>query len=152
MILFMNDKLEVHAVNVNNTDDKNLTPVFVDETKKQLVDIASWPVARICCYKMAVSNGIINMITPYVDSNSIPHFDQLGRQVEDITPYKAVEKASAGETEVTFVGVPEGKTLTTVVKDLEGNFIDHNTTKSEDIVKVFFEPLTYAADITLSIN
>lgn len=152
MILFMNDKQEVHAVNVNNTDDKTLTPVFVDETKEQIVDIASWPVARICCYKMAVSNGVITMFTPYVDSNSISHYEQLGRQVEDITPYKAVEKASAGETEVTFVGVPEGKTLTTVVKDLEGNFIDHNTTKSEDIVKVFFEPLTYAADITLSIN
>lgn len=152
MILFVNDKQEVHAVNVNNTGDKTLTPVFVDETKKQVIDIASWSIARICCYKMAVSNGIIIMITPYVDSNSIPHYDQLGRQVEDITPYKAVEKASAGETEVTFVGVPEGKTLTTVVKDLEGNFIDHNTTKSEDIVKVFFDPLTYAADITLSIN
>lgn len=152
MILFMNDKLEVHAVNVNNTDDKNLTPVFVDETKKQLIDIASWSIARICCYKMAVSNGIITMITPYVDSDSIPHIDQLGRQVEAVTPYKAVEKASAGETEVTFVGVPEGVNIITSVNDLEKNVIEHNVLRSEDIVKVSFEPLKYAADITISVN
>ncbi len=152
MILFMNDKLEVHAVNVNNTDDNTLTPVFVDETKEQIIDIASWPVAKICCYKMAVSNGIITMFTPYVDSNSIPHFEQLGKQVEAVTPFERVEKASIGETEVTFVGVPEGVTLTTSVIDLEKNVISHNVTRSEDVVKVFFEPLQYAADIYLKVN
>ena len=152
MILFINDKLEVHAVNVNNTDNKTLTPVFVDETKKQLVDIASWSVARICCYKMGVSNGIINMITPYVDSNSISHYDQLGRQVEAAAPYEAHESVSAGETEVVFLNVPEGITITTLVKDLEGHVIEHNATKNEDIIRIMFEPLEYAADVSLSVN
>jgi len=147
MIVFVNDKAEIH--DVGTTNDPTLTGLFIKDEGNPFKD---WSVAKICCYKVSVSGGIVTMYTPYVDSNSIPHIDQLGRQVEAVTPYKAVEKASAGETEVTFVGVPEGKTLTTVVKDLEGNFIDHNTTKSEDIVKVFFEPLTYAADITLSIN
>lgn len=147
MILFVNDKQEIH--DVGSTTDKSLSPLYV---KDEGNPFAAWSVAKICCYKVTVSDGVVTMFTPYVDSTIISHIDQLGNQVEDITPYKAVEKASAGETEVTFVGVPEGKTLTTVVKDLEGNFIDHNTTKSEDIVKVFFDPLTYAADITLSIN
>ena len=149
MILFVNDKQEIH--DVNTTADKTLSPLYVKETDENK-PLITWSVAKICCYKVTVSGGFITMYTPYVDSNIISHIDQLGNQVEAVTPFEAIEKASVGETEVTFVGVPEGKTLTTVVKDLEGNFIDHNTTKSEDIVKVFFEPLTYAADITLSIN
>ena len=76
----------------------------------------------------------------------------LGNQIEDVTPYEVVEKASAGDTEVTFVGVPTGTVITTTVKDLEGHAIVHNTTKSEDIVKVLFEPLQYAADITLRVE
>lgn len=134
---------------VDSTTDTSLTELTINDETNPFKD---WSIAKICCYKVTVVDGIVTMMTPYADSRMIEHIDQLGNQVEAVTPYKAVEKASAGETEVTFVGVPEGKTLTTVVKDLEGNFIDHNTTKSEDIVKVFFEPLTYAADITLSIN
>lgn len=149
MILFVNDKQEIH--DVGSTTDKSLSPLYVDENY-EMFPFKGWSVAKICCYKVTVSEGVVTMMTPYVDSNIISHIDQLGNQVEAVTPFEAIEKASVGETEVTFVGVPEGKTLTTVVKDLEGNFIDHNTTKSEDIVKVFFEPLTYAADITLSIN
>lgn len=149
MILFVNDKQEIH--DVGTTADKSLSPLYADEERVSF-PFKGWSIAKICCYKVSVSDGIVTMMAPYVDSNIISHIDQLGNQVEAVTPFEATEKASAGETEVTFVGVPEGKTLTTVVKDLEGNFIDHNTTKSEDIVKVFFEPLTYAADITLSIN
>lgn len=149
MILFVNNKQEIH--DVGSTSDKSLSPLYVDENN-DMFPFKGWSVAKICCYMVTVSDGIVIMMTPYVDSNIISHIDQLGNQVEAVTPFEAIEKASVGETEVTFVGVPEGKTLTTVVKDLEGNFIDHNTTRSEDIVKVFFEPLTYAADITLSIN
>lgn len=71
----------------------------------------------------------------------------LGNQIDNITPYEATEKASAGDTEVTFVGVPEGITMTTTVMDLEGRSITHNVTRDEDIVHVMFEPLEYAADV-----
>ena len=76
----------------------------------------------------------------------------LGNQIDNITPYEVVEKASAGDTEVTFVGVPTGTVITTTVKDLESNVITHNVTKTEDIVRVSFEPLQYAADITLRVE
>lgn len=150
MIVFVNDKMEVH--DVGSTTDKSLTPVFVDETKEQNRNFLSWSAAKMCCYKIAVSDGLITMYTPYVDSNSIPHFDQLGKQVDAITPFEATEKASKGETEVTFVGVPEGVSITTVVRDLERHVITHHVSRSEDIVKVFFEPLEYAADIYLTVN
>ncbi len=150
MIVFVNDKMEVHGV--GTTDDKSLTPVFVDETKKQVGDFQSWSAAKMCCYKITVVDGMVTMYTPYVDSKSISHFDQLGKQVDAITPFEATEKASKGETEVTFVGVPEGVSITTVVRDLEKHVITHHVSRSEDIVKVFFEPLEYAADIYLTVN
>ena len=149
MILFVNDKQEIH--DVNTTSDKSLSPLYVDEERVSF-PFKGWSVAKICCYKVSVSDGIITMRTPYVDSNLIAHIDQLGNQVEDITPFKAVEKASAGETEVTFVGVPEGVNIITSVNDLEKNVIEHNVLRSEDIVKVSFEPLKYAADVTISVN
>lgn len=77
---------------------------------------------------------------------------ELSNQIEAVKPYEVTEKASVGDTEVTFVEVPNGITISTTVIDLEGHAIDHNTTKTGDIVKVFFEPLQYAADITLRIE
>ena len=147
MILFVNDKQEIH--DVNTTADKSLSPLYVKDEGNPFKD---WSVAKICCYKVSVSDGIVTMFTPYVDSSIISHIEQLGNQVEDITPYKAVEKASKGETEVTFVGVPEGVNIITSVNDLEKNVIEHNVLRSEDIVKVSFEPLKYAADVTISVN
>ncbi len=149
MILFVNDKQEIH--DVGSTTDKTLSPLYVDESN-EMFPFKGWSVAKICCYRVSVSEGVVVMMTPYVDSNIIAHIDQLGNQVEAVTPFERVEKASIGETEVTFVGVPEGVTLTTSVIDLEKNVISHNVTRSEDIVKVFFEPLQYAADIYLKVN
>ena len=149
MIVFVDSENKVRAVNV--TTDNSLTPLYVDENNDTF-PFKGWSVAKICCYRVSVSEGVVVMMTPYVDSNVISHIDQLGNQVEAIAPFERVEKASVGETQVTFVGVPEGATLTTVVKDLEGNFIDHHAEKLEDIIKVFFEPLQYAADIYLKVN
>ena len=149
MILFVNDKQEIH--DVGSTTDKSLSPLYVKEVDENK-PLITWSVAKICCYKVSVSDGYITMFTPYVDSNIISHIDQLGNQVEAVTPFERVEKASIGETEVTFVGIPEGVTLTTSVIDLEKNVISHNVTRSDDIVKVFFEPLQYAADIYLKVN
>lgn len=149
MILFVNDKQEIH--DVGSTTDKTLSPLYVDEERVNF-PFKGWSVAKICCYKVTVSEGVVTMITPYVDSNSISQFDQLGRQVEAVAPYEAHESVSAGETEVVFLNVPEGIAMTSLVKDLEGHVIEHNVTKTEDIVRIIFEPLEYAADVSLSVN
>ena len=77
---------------------------------------------------------------------------ELSDKIETVKPYEVTEKASVGDTEVTFVEVPNGITISTTVIDLEGHAIAHNTTKTDDVVRVFFEPLQYAADITLRIE
>ena len=149
MILYVDNENKVRAV--NTTTDTSLTPLYVDETS-DLFPFKGWSVAKICCYKVNVQDGIVTMMTPYVDSRMLEHIDQLGKQIEVVTPYEAKETASIGDTEVIFIEVPEGISLITTVKDLEGHLIEHSTSKSEDIVKVTFEPLQYAADIFLSVN
>lgn len=149
MILFVNENNEIKDVNI--TSNKSLIPLYVNENN-DMFPFKGWSIAKICCYKVNVQDGTITMMTPYVDSRMLEHIDQLGKEIEVVTPYEAKEIASMGDTEVTFIGVPEGISLITTVKDLEGHLIEHNTTKSEDIVKVTFEPLQYAADIFLSVS
>ena len=147
MILYVNGNQEIK--DVDKTSDKSLTPLLVTDPNNPFKD---WSVAKICCYKVTVSGGVITMFTPYVDSRLIDHIDQLGASVEAVTPYEATESVSAGETEVTFLGVPDGITMTTTVKDLEGHMIAHNVSRTDDIVRIIFEPLTYAADVYLTVN
>jgi hypothetical protein len=149
MILFVNENNEIKDVNI--TSNKSLIPLYVNENN-DMFPFKGWSIAKICCYKVNVQDGIITMMTPYVDSRMLEHIDQLGKEIEVVTPYEAKTTASVKETEVTFIGVPEGISLITTVKDLEGHLIEHNTIKSGDIVKVTFEPLQYSADIFLSVN
>ena len=42
--------------------------------------------------------------------------------------------------------------LTVLVKDSEGNYPIHHVTRKDDVVKVEFAPLEYAADVTITIQ
>lgn len=72
MILFTNEKGEIK--DVNQTTDTSLIPLEVNDTDNPF---KSWSVAKICCYNVNVSDGIVTMMTPYVDSRLIEHFDGL---------------------------------------------------------------------------
>ena len=73
MILFVNSNNEIK--DVNTTSDQSLTPLVVNDEENPF---ANWSVAKICCYKVNVSDGRVTMMTPYVDSKLIEHIDQLG--------------------------------------------------------------------------
>lgn len=149
MILFVNDKQEIH--DVGSTTDKSLSPLYVDEERVSF-PFRGWSTAKICCYKVTVSNGIVTMMTPYIDSNLLEPIDMMGHSVEEAEGYSVVEKASAGDEEVIFTGVPDG-IISVDARDLEDNVLSFHVTKTEDIVRVFFDdPLAYAADIRLMVN
>ena len=77
MVLYVNGKNEIKDVNV--TTDKTLRPLeIVDEWNPFL----NWPVAKICCYRVSVSNGIVTMMTPYVDTRLMEHIAKLGSKDE----------------------------------------------------------------------
>ena len=77
MYLSVNEYNEVKKVGV----DENLTVLFVDETREDF-PFRGMSEARICCYRINVKDGIIMMMTPYMDSISLDVIDQLGKSTE----------------------------------------------------------------------
>ena len=77
MVVYVNDRNEICAV--ESTDNVNLTPLTINDEGNPF---ANWSAAKICCYKVNVSDGMVTMMTPYVDSRLIPHYDGLGVATE----------------------------------------------------------------------
>ena len=74
MILFVNEKNEIK--DVNTTSDPSLIPLEVNDDEQN--PFRDWNVAKICCYRATVSDGMVTMMTPYIDSRLIEHIDRLG--------------------------------------------------------------------------
>lgn len=79
MILYVDNENKVRAV--NTTTDTSLTPLYVDETAESF-PFKGWSVAKICCYKVSVSDGIVTMMTPYIDSRNLEMIDTMGHQID----------------------------------------------------------------------
>jgi len=141
MILYLNDKSEIH--DVNSTEDLSLTPVYVDENNESF-PFKGMSNEGICCYKVTVNDGVITMFTPYVDSQVVPHIDQLGKHVQTVTPYMETKTAYIDDTEATFKGVPNG--ALTVYFDNP-----YTVERDGDRVTVKFEALNEVKTITISI-
>ena len=77
MIVYVNENYEIK--DVGSTEDETLTPLEILDSQNPF---EGWSVAKICCYKVNVKEGIVIMMTPYVDSRLIDHIDQLGKQGE----------------------------------------------------------------------
>lgn len=137
MILYVNENGEIK--DVGTTSDTSLTPVEVTDGT-----FDGWSVAKICCYKVQVNNGIVTMITPCVDSRLIEHINQLGKQAEAITPYKDTKTAYIGDTEVTFLNTPSGN-LTVYFP------YEYSVQRSTDRIIISFAELDEVTDITISI-
>lgn len=79
MILYVDNENKVRAV--NTTTDTSLTPLYIDETADSF-PFKGWSVAKICCYKVSVSYGIVTMMTPYIDSRNLEMIDTMGHQID----------------------------------------------------------------------
>ena len=79
MILYVDNESKVRAV--DTTTDTSLTPLYVDETANTF-PFRGWSVAKICCYKISVSDGIVTMFTPYIDSRNLEMIDNMGHQID----------------------------------------------------------------------
>ena len=77
MIVFVDSENKIKAV--NTTHDHSLTPLEINDEANPF---NGWSTAKICCYKVNVSNGFVIMMTPYVPSSSIEGLDNTGKQVD----------------------------------------------------------------------
>lgn len=78
MYISVNKNNEIKKVGI----DENLTALYVDENMSGF-PFEGWSDAKICCYKVTVKDGIITMMTPYIDSRMLDHFDQIGAVEEE---------------------------------------------------------------------
>lgn len=78
MYVSVNDRNEIKMVGVSA--DPSLTSLFIND---DMNPFKGWSEAKICCYKVIVKDGIVMMMTPYVDSRLLDHFDQLGLHSEE---------------------------------------------------------------------
>ena len=75
MKVFVNDRNEIK--DVHSTKDNTLTEIFINDEENPFKD---WSIAKICCYRVDVREGVVRMFTPYVNSLIIEHLDRLGEQ------------------------------------------------------------------------
>lgn len=148
MILFVDEESKVKAV--NTTTDASLRALYVDESNP-MFPFKGWSTAKICCYIVSVSDGVVTMMTPYVDSRLLDSVDQMGHQVDNLAPWKKIIEVSRGDTSAQFDNVPSGVPVA-LVEDYEGNVIPNTYTRNNDIVTVTFEALEYAADVILTVG
>lgn len=148
MILYVDSENKVKAV--DKTTDESLTPLYVDENNLTF-PFKGWSAAKICCYRVNVSGGVVVMYTPYVDSKMLDSIDAVGHQVDSMSPWTKTLTASKGDTEVQVDEVPDGIAIV-LVKDCEGNVIENSYSRNGDMITVVFSPLEYAADVTITIN
>ena len=80
MILYVNNKNEIK--DVNTTSDPSLIALEVDDETSPFED---WSIAKICCYQVTVSDGIVTSMTPYIDSTIVEIVDRLGKQIEKLS-------------------------------------------------------------------
>jgi hypothetical protein len=73
MKVYVNDRNEIKDVH-NTTDSSLLEVVINDETNP----FADWSIAKICCYRVDVREGVVCMFTPYVNTLIIEQLDKLG--------------------------------------------------------------------------
>lgn len=141
MKVYVNERNEIHEV--NTCSDPSLIELEVTDGA-----FDGWTDAKICCYKVNVKDGNVTMMTPYVDSRLIEHIDQLGRQVEEVTPITFTAKGYIDDTYVIFEDVPEGQMTVT----FENLITDYKVERDEKRVTIYFEPLEEVTNITLNIH
>ena len=74
MIVYTDNDGRIMAV--ETSDDPDLIPVEIIDDEDNPFD--GWNAARICCYRIHVTDGHVDMMTPYVNSILIDIVDRFG--------------------------------------------------------------------------
>ena len=147
MILYVDAENKVRAV--NSTNDSTLKPLYVDESN-DMFPFVGWSNAKICCYRVNVANGIVTMMTPYVDSRMLESIDIMGHQIDTVTPFKETKKAYIDDTEIKFFFKNEIKGNISVATSNPSIKFEVSVDYAE-VVVTFDAPLEEVIDVTLSI-
>ena len=137
MLIFCNDRNEIH--DVGSTTNPDLTPIEVTDGS-----FDGMSEALICCYKVNVVDGNVQMRTPYVPSSVLESIQRLGKGIEAVTPTTLTKTAYIDDTEVVFTDVPQGNVSAYMT-------VPHTVERDGDRVTVKFEPLEEVQTVTINI-
>ena len=137
MLIFCNDRNEIH--DVGSTTNPDLTPVEVTDGS-----FDGMSEALICCYKVNVVDGNVQMRTPYVPSSVLESIQRLGKGIEAVTPTTMTKTAYIDDTEVVFTEVPQGNVSAYMT-------VPHTVEREGDRVTVRFEALEEVQTVTINI-
>lgn len=150
MKVYVDSENKIRAV--GTTTDTSLTSLYVDESAESF-PFEGWSVAKICCYKVNVSEGIVTMLTPYVDSRLLETIDAMGHRIEGAMPYKVTKKAYIDDTEIVFKDVPNGTYNVSFNKSVYATkVLKEDFTDGTSTVTINFAPLEEVTEVTLTIN
>lgn len=80
---------------VGSTSDPNLIEVEINDEENPFT---GWSDARICCYRVEVTDGHVTMMTPYVDTRLIDFIDKYGTLTKENTSDIADNREGIMET------------------------------------------------------
>lgn len=80
MKIFVNNKNQI--IDVGNTEDPSLKEIYVNENLESF-PFKGWSTAKICCYMVNVSDGVVTMYTPYRPSSTLDYIDEIGHIAEN---------------------------------------------------------------------
>ena len=81
MLVYVDSESRIKAV--GTTTDTTLTELYINENDDSF-PFKGWSTAKICCYKVTVQDGIITMMTPYVDSRILDFVDDIGKRIDSL--------------------------------------------------------------------
>ena len=81
MLVYVDSESRIKAV--GTTTDTTLTELYINEND-DFFPFKGWSTAKICCYKVTVQDGIVTMMTPYVDSRILDFVDDIGKRIDSL--------------------------------------------------------------------
>lgn len=94
MLVYVNQNGEIH--DVGTTTDESLIELEILDDEEN--PFTGWSDAKICCYRVEVTDGHVTMMTPYVDTRLIDFIDKYGTLTKENTSDIADNREGIMET------------------------------------------------------
>lgn len=107
MKVYVNDRNEIK--DVHSTTDSSLLEVVINDEGNPFKD---WSIAKICCYRVDVREGVVCMYTPYVNTLIIEQLDKLSTRDEHIEADVTTTQLGLAESYETTMAVEADLTNT----------------------------------------
>ena len=94
MKVYVDTESKIRAV--GSSDSPDLTEIEINDEGNPF---DGWSAAKICCYQVTVTEGVVTMMTPFVASSALDYIDEIGKENETLSDKAAAADILMGVTE-----------------------------------------------------